>query len=95
MRTIAVPFVVSLLALSVASLAGCLTLQAELPEDAVRQMAREDGADLAAICAHDGRRFSEGARVCMAGQRMSCDSAGRWTEEGVCEAEPALAHAVD
>lgn len=67
-----------------AALAGCMSLRADLPEDAVREMARRDGADLAALCSHDGRSFSEGAILCMAGQRMICDPTGRWVQNGEC-----------
>lgn len=64
---------------------GCLTLQAHVPEDVVRQhVAREEGITLPAVCAHDGLRFSEGALVCMEGRRMSCDAAGRWAEQEGC-----------
>jgi hypothetical protein len=73
---------ISLLALSM--LAGCLSLHADLPEDMVRHMAREDGLELGAICSHEGRSFSEGAIVCMAEQRRTCDPAGRWGGDGAC-----------
>jgi hypothetical protein len=91
MRTVAHSLLVASFVLTLASLAGCMTVQAKVPEDAVRQMARKDGADLAAICSHDGRSFSEGAILCMAGQRMSCDDAGRWIEQGACGEAPAVA----
>lgn len=66
-------------------LSGCLTLHADLPEDAVRlHMAQEEGLELSAVCSHDGKRFSEGAVACMAGGRMSCDPAGRWVRDGDC-----------
>lgn len=60
---------------------GCMTLHAQLPEDAVRHhMAREEGLDLPALCTLDGRNFSEGALVCTAGHRMTCEAPGRWVE---------------
>jgi hypothetical protein len=74
---------ISLLALTAFS--GCLTLRADIPEEVVRQhVAREEGIDLAAICSHEGRSFSEGAIACMAEQRMACGPTGRWTRDGDC-----------
>ena len=64
--------------LAVVATSGCMTLHAKDPEDAVRQMAREDGVDVAALCSHDGRGFSEGAIVSMEGRRMTCNETGRW-----------------
>ena len=83
MRTIACTFP----ALALAGLTGCFSLHATLPEDAVRRhMALEEGIELSAVCSLDGRTFSEGAVVCMAGQRMTCDAGGRWAaaENGGC-----------
>ena len=74
---------ISLLAL--ATLSGCMTLHADIPEDVVRRhIAREDSVDLGAICSHEGRSFSEGAVACMAKQRMTCDPTGRWVQGGAC-----------
>jgi len=95
MRTVALSLLATILVLTSAVLTGCMTVQAKVPEDAVRQMARKDGADLAAICSHEGRSFSEGAILCMAGQRMSCDAAGRWIEQGACDDAPAVAATFD
>ncbi len=78
MRTVAI----SLLAL--ATLSGCVSLHAELPEELVRHIAREDGVKLSAICSHEGRSFSEGAIVCMAKRRMSCNPTGRWVQDDTC-----------
>lgn len=75
MRFIAIP----LFALAAAGLGGCMSLHANVPEDAVRRhMAKEEGLELAALCSLDGRTFSEGALVCMADRRMTCDPSGRW-----------------
>lgn len=74
---------ISLLAL--ATLTGCMTLQAQIPEDVVRQhVQNEEGIVLPAVCTHAGMRFSEGARVCMEKQRMSCDPSGRWLTGDAC-----------
>ena len=78
MRIVAISF------LALFTLSGCLTVQAELPEDMVRHIAREDGVELGAICSHEGRSFSEGANVCMTGRRMVCDENGRWEQDGDC-----------
>ena len=80
MRIVAISF------LTLATLSGCVSLHADVPEEVVRHhIAREDGIELAAICSHEGRSFSEGAVACMAGQRMSCDPDGRWVQGGSCE----------
>ena len=76
--------VLTLSLLALVTLTGCFSIHAHLPEDMVRHMAREDGVDLAAICSHDGRTFSEGAIVCMDSRRAICDSAGRWDHDGSC-----------
>ncbi len=76
--------IVAILIFSLIPLSGCIALHAHLPEDVVRTMAREDGAELAAICSHDGRSFSEGAIACMDAQRMTCSAAGRWVPQGSC-----------
>ncbi len=74
---------ISLLALT--TLSGCLSLHANLPEEVVRRhMAREDGLDWGATCSQQGQSFSEGAIVCMAKRRMTCDSTGRWVQDGAC-----------
>ena len=76
--------IVAILVLALATLGGCMTLHADLPEEMVRHMARKDGVELGAICSHEGRSFSEGAIVCMADLRMSCDATGRWGQDGSC-----------
>ena len=73
---------ISLLALT--TLSGCLSLHADLPPEMVRHIARKDGVELSAICSHDGRSFSEGAIVCMAERRMTCDPSGRWAQDDTC-----------
>ncbi len=70
--------------LALVALTGCISLTADLPEEMIRHAAREDGADIGASCSQDGNRFSEGALVCMAGQRMVCDPTGRWIKDGEC-----------
>lgn len=76
MRIVAIPV------LALATLTGCLSLHADVPEDVVRRhIALEEGIELAAVCSLDGRSFSEGAVACMAGQRMTCDASGRWVPE--------------
>ena len=74
---------ISLLAL--ATFSGCLAIHANLPEEMVRHLAREDGVELGAICSHNGKSFSEGAVVCMANRRMTCDPSERWVQDGNCE----------
>ncbi len=74
--------IVAISSLALATLGGCVTLHADLPEEMVRQMAREDG--VGATCSQDGKSFSEGAIVCMAEQRMTCDPTGRWVQDGSC-----------
>jgi hypothetical protein len=77
--------IVAISLLALATLSGCLSLHADLPEEVVRRhIAREDGVDLAMICSHEGRSFSEGAVACMAKQRMTCDPTGRWVQDGAC-----------
>ena len=66
---------------TLATLTGCVSVQADVPEEVVRHMARQDGVDLGATCSQDGKRFSEGAISCMANQRMVCDPAGRWVQD--------------
>ncbi|MCP5057740.1 MAG: hypothetical protein GY937_13605 [bacterium] len=74
---------ISILALP--GLTGCLSLHADIPEALVRQhVAREEGIELAAICSHEGRTFSEGAIACMAKAHMTCDPTGRWVRDGDC-----------
>ncbi len=70
--------------LALVTLSGCVTLHADLPEEMVRHIARQDGVELGATCSQDGRSFSEGAIVCMAEQRMTCDPTGRWVQDGTC-----------
>ena len=76
--------IVAISVLGLATLSGCLSLHADLPEDMVRHMARKDGIELRAICSHEGRSFSEGASVCMAKRRMNCDASGRWVQDDTC-----------
>ena len=76
MRIVAIPI------LALATLSGCLTLHADLPEEMVRHIAREDGVELGSICSHEGQSFSEGAIVCMAMRRLTCDPTGRRLEQG-------------
>ena len=77
--------IVAISLLTLATLSGCLSLHADIPEEVVRRhIAREDGVDLGAICSHEGRSFSEGAVACMTGQRMTCDPTGRWVRDGAC-----------
>ena len=65
--------------LSLALLTGCMTLQADIPEDVIRvHAAAEHDIELAAMCSHEGKTYSEGAITCMAEQRMTCDPDGRW-----------------
>ncbi len=74
---------ISLLAL--ATLSGCLSLHADIPEEAVRlHLAREEGIELAAICSYEAKSFSEGAIACMSGRRMTCAPTGRWIQDGAC-----------
>ncbi len=76
--------IVAISILALITLSGCVSLHADLPEEMVRHMAREEGVDLGATCSQAGQSFSEGAIVCMAGQRLSCDPTGRWTKDGTC-----------
>ncbi len=76
--------IVAISVLALTAFSGCLTLHADLPEEMVRHMARKDGVELSAICSHEGRSFSEGARVCMAARRMTCDPTGRWVQGETC-----------
>ena len=73
---------ISILALSLLPLAGCMTLHADVPPEVIRQhMAAEQGIELAAVCSYEGKDFSEGASTCMAERRMSCDPSGRWVQQ--------------
>ncbi len=76
--------IVAISLLALVTLSGCLSLHANLPDEMVRHIAREDGFDLGAICSHEGRSFSEGAIVCMEKRRMTCDPTGRWVQDGTC-----------
>ena len=79
MRLVAIPL------LALAGLTGCVSLQAQIPEEAIlHHMAHEEGIEVAALCSHAGQRYSEGAVACMEGQRMSCDPSGRWVAGGDC-----------
>ncbi len=76
---------ISLLVGVLASVVGCFSLHATVPEDAVRRhVAREEGVEIGAICSFEGRSFSEGATVCMSGRRTTCDATGRWAPDGDC-----------
>ncbi len=80
MRTVSL---LALLPLSI--LTGCMTLQADIPEDVIRvHAAAEHDIELAAVCSHEGKTYSEGAVTCMAEQRMTCDPAGRWVAGDGC-----------
>ena len=70
--------------LTLTFLTGCVSVNAHLPEDMVRHMARQDGVDIGAVCSHDGKSYSEGAGTCMAGRHMTCDPTGRWARDGEC-----------
>ena len=64
---------------------GCFSLQANVPEEAVRyHLAKEEGVQLPAICSYEGKRFSEGAFACMDSRRMVCNPDGRWVQDGTC-----------
>ncbi len=76
--------IVAISLLALATLSGCMSLHADLPEELVRHIAREDGVELGAICSHEGQSFSEGAIVCMAKRRMTCDPTGRWVGDDTC-----------
>ncbi len=76
--------IVAISILALATLSGCVTVHADLPEEMVRHIARKDGVELGATCSQNGQSYSEGAIVCMAKQRMTCDPTGRWVEDGAC-----------
>jgi len=77
--------IVAISLLALATLSGCMSLHADVPAEVIRHhIAREDGIELASICSHEGRSFSEGAIACMAQQRMTCDPSGRWVQDGGC-----------
>ncbi len=76
--------IVAISLLALATLSGCISLHADLPEELVRHMAREDGVELGAICSQEGQTFSEGAIVCMAKRSMTCNPTGRWVQDGDC-----------
>lgn len=77
--------VVAISLLALATLTGCLSLHADVPEAVIRHhIAHEEGIDLGAICSHEGKTYSEGAITCMAAQRMVCDPTGRWAQNGDC-----------
>lgn len=79
MRLVAIPV------LALATLTGCVSLHANVPEEIVRQhVAREEGITLPAMCSMGGQSYSEGASVCMTGRRMTCDPSGRWVKDGSC-----------
>ena len=74
-----------ILLLALAAPTGCMFLHANIPEEAVRRhLAHEEGIELAAICSHEGRSFSQGAIACKAAQRMTCDATGSWVQDGSC-----------
>ncbi len=74
---------ISLLAL-LPMLGGCVSVQAQLPENLVRQLARQDGVEISGVCSFSGQSYSEGAIACMEGQRLTCDAEGRWVAGGDC-----------
>ena len=77
--------IVAISLLALATLSGCLSLHANLPEEVVRRhLAHEDGVELGAICSQEGKSFSEGAIVCMAKRSMTCNPTGRWVQDGDC-----------
>ena len=77
--------IVSISLLALATLTGCVSLHADVPDEVVRRhLAHEEGIELAALCSHEGRSFSEGAAACMAARRMTCDPTGRWVPDGDC-----------
>lgn len=77
--------IVAISILALTALSGCLSLHANVPGDVIRRhMAHEEGVELGAICSHEGQSFSEGAIVCMADRRMTCDSKGRWEKGDAC-----------
>ena len=81
------PMFVRIAAIPVAALlsAGCFSLHAHVPEEAVRHhLAQEEGVVLPAVCAYEGKRFSEGAFTCMTTRRMTCSPEGRWVQDGSC-----------
>jgi len=75
---------VAISVLALTAFSGCMTLHADLPEEMVRHIASKDGVELSAICSHEGQNFSEGAIVCMASRRMTCDPTGRWVKGDAC-----------
>ena len=76
--------IVAISLLALVTFSGCMSLHAELSEEMVRYIAREEGAELGAICSHEGNSFSEGATVCMVKRRMTCDANGRWVQDDSC-----------
>ncbi len=76
--------IVAISVLALAAFTGCITLHAEVPEEMVRHIAREDGVELGAICSHEGRKFSEGSVVCMSKRQMICDPHERWAQGDAC-----------
>jgi len=79
-----IPVLVIIAVATIATLSGCMSLHADLPERMVRHIAREDGVELPAICSHEGQIYSEGAAVCMTGRRMICDATERWVQDDSC-----------
>ncbi|MFK7895714.1 MAG: hypothetical protein AB8G23_07750 [Myxococcota bacterium] len=70
---------ISITLMALATQTGCMTLKADIPEDAMRHhLEHKEGIVLPALCSHEGNRFSEGALVCMEGRQMSCDPSSRW-----------------
>ncbi len=78
--------IIAITLLALAGTAGCVSLQARIPEDVVRRHAAlEEGIELGTICSLDGKSYSEGAVACMAGRPLTCDRTGRWIPtEGGC-----------
>ena len=77
--------------LALIPLTACFSLQAQIPEEMVRQMARKDGVDLGAICSFNGKSYSEGAIACMETERMVCSEGDRWVRDGTCTPEESAA----
>ena len=77
--------VIAISLLSVTILSGCVSLHADVPEEAIRHhLAHEEGIELASTCSYEGKRFSEGAIACMAERSMTCAPTGRWLQNGGC-----------
>ena len=79
MRIVAIPL------LALTTLTGCMTVRANIPEEAVRwHLAKEEGIQLAAMCTYAGENYSQGGSVCMTNRRMVCNAEERWVQDGDC-----------